>query len=160
MNTRHGIGFIGMGGFDSDGRLGGKITIETDRKDDHALALTSALEKIAAIEPSDPGDTRSWRELAGAVVGIAREAVAGFERAEEGKVSSALLKIAEMDLVNAAGARRSWKDVTVTAVETARAALDAISQGANVGTDISTGAAETARDAHRNERAPAQCISW
>jgi len=97
VNARRGIGFIGMGGFDSEGRLGGKITIETDRKDDRALALTSALKKIAAIEPSDPGDTRSWRELAVVVVGTAREAVAGFERAEEGKLIPALLEIAEMD---------------------------------------------------------------
>jgi hypothetical protein len=161
VNTRQGIRFIGTGGFDSDGRLGGKIAVETDRKGGRALAdLTSALEKIAAIESSDPSGARSWRDLGVSAVEIAREAVAGFKQAEEGKVSSALLEIAEMGSVNAAGARRSWKDVTVAAVETARAALEAISQGAHVGTDVAMGAAEAAREVRSNGRAPSQGMSW
>jgi len=160
VKMRLGISSIGMGGFDSEGRLGGKITIESDRNGDRALALTSALEKIAAIDPSDPGDTRSWRDLACVAVGTAHEAVAGFERAEEGKVIQALLKIAEMDPSGGADARRSCKEVTVTAVEMARTALDAISQGAQVGADVAMGAAETAREVRSNERPPAQGMSW
>jgi hypothetical protein len=127
---------------------------------DRALALTSALKTIAAIDPSNPADTRSWRELAAAVVGTAREAVAGFERVEEGNVIRALLEIAEMDPGGGADARRSCKEVTETAVKMAYAALDAISQGANVGKDVAMGAAETMRDSHSNERAPAQGMSW
>ena len=47
------------------------------------------------------------------------------------------------------------------AVGMARTALDAISQGANVGRDVAIGAAETAQDAHSNGRAPAQQgMSW
>ena len=154
------ISFIGRGGFDSEGRLGGKIAIETDRNGDRALALTSALQKIAAIEPSDRSDTRTWGELASVAVRTAREAVAGFERVEEGEVIQALLKIAEMDPGGGQDARRSCKEVTETAVKMAHTALDAISQGANVGTDVAMGAAETMRDSHSNERTPAQGMSW
>ena len=57
--------------------------------------------------------------------------------------------------------RSSCKEVTEMAVGMARTALDAISQGANVGRDVAIGAAETAQDAHSNGRAPAQQgMSW
>ena len=63
------------------------------------LALTSALKTIAAIDPSNQAETRTWRELAAVAVGTARAAVAGFERVEEGKVNQALMEIAKMDPV-------------------------------------------------------------
>jgi len=124
------------------------------------LALTSALKTIAAIDPSNQTETRSWRELAAVAVGTARAAVAGFERVEEGKVNQALMEIAKMDPAGGQDARRSCKEVTVMAVEMARTALDAISQDMNVGTDVVMDAAEMARDTHINGRAPAQDISW
>jgi hypothetical protein len=136
-------------------RLGISVT-----NGDRALALTSALKTIAAIDPSNQADTRSWRELAAVAVGTARAAVAGFERVEEGKVNQALMEIAKMDPAGGPDARRSCKEVTVTAVGLARTALDEISQGTNVGTDVAMGAAETALDAPSNGRPPAQGISW
>jgi hypothetical protein len=150
VKTRLRRGGLGMGGFDSGIRFGGRMSVEIAFTRDRDFVLTSALEKIATIDPSNPGDTRSWQELGNSAVAIAREAVAGFERAEDGSASSALWQIAEMEPVSGPGARRSWKDVTMMAVETARTALEAISQGAK----------ETARDAHRNEHTPAQCITW
>jgi hypothetical protein len=48
----------------------------------------------------------------------------------------------------------------VAAVGTARTALDAISQEANVERDVAMGAAETALDAHSNGRPPSQGMSW
>ncbi|HEY9527363.1 MAG TPA: hypothetical protein VIR02_09790, partial [Anaerolineales bacterium] len=95
-----------------------------------------------------------------AVVGTARAAVAGLEHVEEGKVNQALMEIAKMDPAGGEDARRSCKEVTVTAVGMARTALDAISQDTNVGTDVAMGAAETALDAPSNGRPPAQGISW
>jgi hypothetical protein len=124
------------------------------------LALTSALKTIAAIDPSNQAETRTWRELAAVAVGTARAAVAGFERVEEGKVNQALMEIAKMDPAGGQDARRSCKEVTVMAVGMARTALDAISQDMNVGTDVAMDAAEMARDTHSNGRAPAQDISW
>ena len=105
-------------------------------------------------------ETRSWRELAAFAVGTARAAVAGFERVEEGKVNQVLMEIAKMDPAGGQDARRSCKEVTVMAVGMARTALDAISQGTNVGADVAMGTAEMARDTNSNGRAPAQDISW
>ena len=124
------------------------------------LALTSALKTIAAIDPSNQAETRTWRELAAVAVGTARAAVAGFERVEEGKVNQALMEIAKMDPAGGQDARRSCKEVTVMAVGMARTALNAISQDTNVGTDVAMDAAEMARDTNSNGRAPAQDISW
>lgn len=116
------------------------------------------LEKIAAIDLSNPADRRLWSEIGRSVVETARAAV--FERGGGGAVGSALQQIAEMEPVNRPGAKRSWKDVTLAAMETARAALETSSQGANARMDVGERAVEIARDAHSNEHMPARCLTW
>jgi hypothetical protein len=152
--------FLGMGDFDSGIRLGGMITFEIAPRGDLALAQQRALEKIAAIDPSNPNEIGSWSKLGRSAVAIAREAVNGVARAEDGAGASALWEIAEMEPVYVGDTRRSWKDVTVAAVEKARVALEAISPSANIRTDLAIGATETAQDAHSNGRPPAQRICW
>jgi hypothetical protein len=158
VKIRKGIILTEMGGFNSEISFGEKRSIETAPKGDRALAPQQSLEKIATINLSDPNETRLWSTLGSAAVAIAREAVAGLKSAEDGAVISALREIAQMKPSNGSDIPwRSWNDVTVMAVETARAALDAISQDASVETDIGVRAAEVARNALR---APAEGIGW
>ncbi|MCI0389873.1 MAG: hypothetical protein MOB07_14080 [Acidobacteria bacterium] len=89
--------------------------------------LVAALQKIANIEAIDPTGTRSWRELAGAVDAISREAIvkAGSVESENDKeLVVALEKIATLEPVDRAGARHSWKELTVTASVIASGAIE------------------------------------
>lgn len=129
----------------SDIRLREQSTIET----------ASALKQMAAINPFDPNERRSWSELGADIVRMARETVKGLDPAKDGPDISALRQIAKMEPVNTGDKRLSWKDLTLAAVETARNADEAI-KGANV--EMNVGAA-VAQEVHRDERAPAQSIS-
>lgn len=144
--------------FDLEIRLGEQASIGNIPQGDLDLVQRQALEKIAAINLSNPSEMRSWSQLGRLAVGLAREALAGLGPAENGTAISALRQIAKMEPVNTGDKRLSWKNVAEKAVETAREAWDLILQSANVQTNVVMSAAEVTREIHRNERAPARGI--
>ncbi len=92
-------------------------------------ALIATLETIANIEAPDPNGKRSLKELSGAVVNIARSAIAragGAEAIQDKGVGAALGKIASVGSADQQGRLLSWQDRIDMAVKIARETVEEI----------------------------------